>query len=226
MKIQFRILVLFVVFTSLIFSVNFNADFKNERSYLDPSEPYHFNAGSIRIEPDMTCTVVSSVIPSPVLQGSLCNGDSIVCPGTTIRVTPTHNSKWALSNPSIYSFYSSLNRCDMEPYSSYNTNLNLKWLSDSVYAKYDVDSGGFASGDFALYYEDPYTGKQLYEELGTFYTESVTYAAVPYRADDPCSGPQYNKKGEGNIFCNGKIEILKDGSNVLSPQDLGQALAT
>jgi len=225
-----KILFLFAVLISLSFSINIPADFKNERSHLYPDEPYHFDTGGMQIEPSMTCEITSSDVANPVLEGRICTGTATICPGTTIRITPTHRSKWAISNPTIYSFFSLLDRCEMENYGGHSTNLNIKWLSDSIYEKYDKDSSpGFAGEDFALYYEGDYRGPQLYEELGTFYLESVTYKAKEYESSDPCSGPQYNKKGEGNVFCNGDIEVLRKlpafpAFQVLSSEDIDETL--
>ena len=213
MKRLFLFLVLAVSLTSAVY-----IDFKNDRSNSNPAELYHFGT-DVQFESSIdSCRVTSCPYGAPedcILEGTLCSGTATVCPGTWIGVTPEAEGRWAAPSLNIFSLYpycEGILGCP-EPvsYSSVNTNKNLKWLSNSVYAKYDADAGGHAAYDYCtpstcppLYLSQ--SGIDVYNELGTFYTQRMTYMRLE------SEGPLTNKRGSANVFCNGDIAVQYAGS--------------
>jgi hypothetical protein len=210
-------LLLFVVLALSVTSAVY-IDFENARAHGDPSVPYHFGT-DVRFESSIdSCRVASCPYGSPddcLLEGTLCSGTSVVCPGTTIAVTPEAEGRWAAPSLSIYSIYP---YCPGDPdcpqpvdYATIHTNRDIYWLSDSVYAKYDVDTGGHATQDLCWPTSTcppgtwGQTGLDTYYELDTFHTQKMTY-----RRYEP-EGPLTNKRGRANVFCNGDIEVRYAG---------------
>lgn len=208
----FRLLFLFTVLLSAVSAVYI--DFKNDRSTSDPMEPYHFGT-DVRFESNIeSCRVITCPYGAPadcVLSGTPCSGPATVCPGTTLGVTPRAQGRWAAPSLDIFSLYPFCDTCPYPTsYSTVYTNRPLKWLSDSTYTKYDAGAGGHAAYDFCLRTTcRPTTlgqsGLDVYSELGTFYSQRMTYMRLE------TEGPITNRRGEANVFCNGDIAVWYAG---------------
>ncbi len=212
-----RLLFLLLAVSSIVSAVYI--DFKNDRSHGDPSENYRF-ATDVQFESGIQgCRVSACPYGAPedcILEGTPCSGPSVVCPGTTLAVTPEAEGRWAAPSLSIYALYP---YCEGIPgcpnpsdYSAVHTNKDLYWLSDSVYSKYDVDAGGHAAYDYCSPTTCPplwagQNGLDAYNELDTFYTQRMTYERIP------SEGPLTNKKGYANVFCNGDIQVRYAGDS-------------
>ena len=188
---------LFILWASLIHATDVSANFQNQY----PSY-YGFNT-DMRITTDF---------PASSNGAALSSGDS-VCDGAAVTISPSVTSKWAVSKLDVVSMYGCTPKPDcyakMIGYSNFNGNKDIKWLSQTVYDE------NFKYGDATAYAADfsDATSQKLYNELSTFYDESIGY--VP----NPGVPANQSKQGGVNVFCTGQI-VVKDGSAVMNSTDM------
>lgn len=163
---------------------------------------------SQRFTSDMTCRVSSCPFSSDpndcILSGTPCDGVANVCPGTSLEITPRASGRWAVGgNLNVLISYPGcpiVGYCPaMESYTS-KTERDTSWLTSTDYADYDVDTTTY---DITLVGPE---GIPVYNDLGTFYTQSLNYRQY---TTDPIDT---NKRGYANIFCKGNARVERSGS--------------
>lgn len=158
----------------------------------------HF-ATNLYFQADMDCSYSGTV-----LEGVPCSGAATVCPGGSLYIVPETGSTWARTYADIvasYPYCTGGGYCpSMIPYTSLNTNRYIFWLDNTKFNAYAVP--GYA--DIPLYVGT--AGIPLYDDLGTFYTQRMSYYNVS-------GGTIYtNKRGGANVFCNGDVEVVVNGA--------------
>ncbi|MEM4359267.1 MAG: hypothetical protein QXT45_01925 [Candidatus Bilamarchaeaceae archaeon] len=194
----------------LVLGAVWSADVSVSANYDDmPAHTSFYFSTSQRFTADMSCAVQGKV-----LSGTPCDGTAIVCVGTNMTLTPILSGRWAVGSSLniLAPYYPPCDRCpNMQDYTA-KSEENVKWLSNSMFDSYSVDTGGYATG--ITYLGNP--GISLYNELGTFHAQSTDYLIY---LDQP--QPNSSKKGYGNVFCKGRWEVRigprGDGGEMSTP---------
>lgn len=192
-----EILLVLALFISTAFAEDFGADYES-------TVPDWYFRTDMRMTTDFRLSLVSGGVESgdPT---NLRSGDT-VCSGAVVRVTPTMNSKWAISRLSIRSAYPTCEATYCPAMISYSggpsLNKDIKWLTPSIYDDNFDQGDRFGFTNLA----------SRHDQLATFYTQPVTYTNS--------TGVDYpNKEGGANIFCKGNFQIT-DGSTVVRETEL------
>ncbi|HSB47551.1 MAG TPA: hypothetical protein VLD37_06050 [Candidatus Bilamarchaeum sp.] len=199
MKTDLRLLSFFVLLTFAAFSVP--ANFQNNH----PGLGDRFNT-DMQFTTDFTLSVVSGAVASGN-PANLQSGD-IVCSGAQLQVSPTTNSKWALSSLDIFGPYPDGDGLYFPPMVSSGglaTNQNVHWISDSIYTEHN--DFGDSGGDFVYDWSTAFAQDKYNDLGGDFHNEPVSWINS--------SGTFNNKEAGVNVFCEGKLEI-NDGATSLS----------
>ena len=161
---------------------------------------WHFDT-DMQFTTGFALQLVSGGTTTPIQNGAT------VCAGSTLRVVPTLNAKWATPDFSAAGIYPTCGGgfCPaMIPYSTVTANRDIAWLSA---ATWDPQK---SFGDLNDFSQD----QNRYNQLGasSFYLEPVTYNNV--------TGQFYpNNEGGAGVFCKGAFEVA-DGSSVVSSTQL------
>lgn len=183
---------LFLLFSS-IYAVNVDASFHSSGAV----PQWHFDT-DLSFTTDLTLSADADQVVDAVDPGNLQNGDT-VCSGAVITALPTVTSKWAVTSLDVaggYPVCGSQACSGMTDYATVNKNRDIAWLSSSVFD--DQNDFGDNVQDFS---HDPAN----YNALGTFETQSVTYAVTTLITSS-------GKEGGANVFCKGDL-VVRDGSS-------------
>ncbi len=158
---------------------------------------YYFNT-DVQLSTDFTLSLVSGEMASG--NPADIQGGDTVCTGAVLQVTPTYNSKWAVSKLNVYQSYPG-GCAAMQAAGPISYNRNIRWFSPAVYAVHDSfgDSQGF------LWDYSSQDTKDKYNELSPFVTQPVTYK-------DPNGVDQPGKKAGLNVYCKGAMQVRDEGS--------------
>ncbi|MFN7991638.1 MAG: hypothetical protein U0R44_05770 [Candidatus Micrarchaeia archaeon] len=181
-----------LLFAAVLHATNVNADFQS-------ADPTFHVATDMQLTTGFTLSLVNGSVASGN-PANIVNGDT-VCSGSTIRVTPTVNAKWATSSFTAVSIYPTCGGgyCPgMIGFGGVVTNRNIKWLAS---ANYDNNKLFGDSNDFS---QDAARHDTL--DPSSFSNEPVTFSN---QTGVYLSG----KEGGANVFCKGTLEST-DGATV------------
>ncbi len=182
-----------LILGAAVFSVQ--ADFQNSLS----SYGYHVDT-DMNIKAAIKVSVPSGMLIGGTNYNSVQPGNTI-CKGATVTVTPdvTTNSKWAVSNLDVRTPYPMDEELSDMMGGSSNYNQNIAWLN---------------GGTFDFFTNRPDEASVDSSDLNSLYfvPESMTY-------EQSFGVPNYNKRGDVNVFCKGTVQVTDRGQNVGSPMD-------
>jgi hypothetical protein len=187
------VLSVFAVLMGALSATNVNADFRDS-GVTDPE--FHVST-DMQFTTDFTLSLVSGEVVSGN-PANLQSGDA-VCSNSTLRVTPTTNTKWAVSSLTAVSSFAfcDIPNCQMIAYGGgVNTNRNVAWLSS---ATWNSQEGIGIANDVSQN-----TGN--WDTLGhsNFQDQPVTYSMFPGESNA-------SKEGGVGVFCKGSLEVLDAG---------------
>jgi len=206
LKISFVFIVMGVLLAGLAglsAAYDTNANFKCPMGELGYN--FYFNT-DLRMQTGMTLSLVSGGIVSGN-PNNLQNGNE-VCSGAKVQVTPSLQSKWALSYLDASSMHPGPTS-SMIDYSAVNTH-DIGWLSPAVFQNHLSFGQDHDFADCNAY---------SCGELSPVYAEKVTFSVAPGQPPYP------NKQGNSNVFCKGYLDVM-DGSTTLKSYELPASLVS
>ncbi len=215
---RFRIVpILLLLLVSTVSATSVNANFKNWKPYLcNPAGDCHIST-NMQLNSGFTLSLVSGEVGSTTNPSNIVNGD-VVCKGATLKVTPTLDTKWAVSSFDALSLYPSCSPAycpQMQSAGGVSTNQNIHWVSSAIFSEHTAFG---ATASYVFNWNDPFAQDKYNDVGGDFHVQPVSYivdSSYVYGGAGTYSG----KKGGANVFCKGQFKI-EDGATSLSTTNL------